>query len=96
MEEASFPQTYNISYETEFANEMFVVHGENIESAAASSDLYVIEDISPLVIDNADIVTVTYFSNAPNSKAYGDWIGGIQSSKCRHKENCPSKIWVVR
>jgi hypothetical protein len=82
---------HNIPYETEFANEMFVVHGENIETAAASSDLYIIEDISPLVIDNDDVVTVTYFSNAPNSKAYGDWIGAYSPANADIRKTVPVK-----
>ena len=83
---------HNIPYETEFANEMFVVHPENIKTVSgASGNVYIIEDVSPLQINNDDVVTVTYYSNAPNSAAYGDWIGAYSPANVDITTTVPVK-----
>jgi hypothetical protein len=84
---------HNIPYETEFANEMFVVHGENIKTSSAASDsVYIIEDVSPTEINNDDVVTVTFYSNAPNSQQYGDWIGAYSPANSDIKTTSPVKF----
>jgi acid phosphatase type 7 len=88
----------SIPYETEFANEFSLISPQNIrlqheihEEITAASSSYVIESISPLLIDNDDVVTVSFSSNAPNSQAYGDWIGAYSPSDVDIKTTVPIK-----
>ena len=58
------------------ANEFQLLNPHNIVEAASvgatSSYIYNITSVSPNVIRNDDVITVTYYSNHPKS---GDWIG---------------------
>lgn len=58
----------------QLANEFQLLHPENIASivSLAASSAYTITEVSPLLINNDDVVTVTYTSDTPSSS---DWIG---------------------
>lgn len=80
-----------IAYETEFANEFFELKPENIIAAEDSTSVYIIEDVSPLVITNDDVVTVTFYSNTPNIQPYGDWIGAYSPANIDITKTVPVK-----
>ena len=80
------------AYEKELANEMYELDPSAIKTLdqkrseaslmkqASDDGLYQILSVSPTEIDNNDVVTVTYFSNSPNSQSGGDWIAAYSPS----------------
>ena len=55
---------------------------------ATSSYIYNITSVSPNVIRNDDVITVTYYSNHPKS---GDWIGAYSPSTVTLNATVPVK-----
>ncbi len=85
---------HKFPYEKELANELQLINPQNIQKidvADVDSSIYSFEDVSPLEINNDEVVVVSYYSTTPNKQKYGDWIGAYSPSTVDIKKTVPVK-----